>query len=476
MTASETTSLVKTDNDREMLKRLKAYQPMAFFVTFGGYFMAHLARKSYSTVKQQLENEAGYSATMLSAMDTVFMFTYAAGNIINGNLGDTFNPTTILAIGLCGSGACLLVMTGAVLLNLVAINVVLANTILLSILFLFGLFQATGGPVGTAVMGNWFCDAEAVKNRGTIFGFWTCHQYLGDVSAALVTAWIFAAGKPYWWALFVPAICSILFAFITVQLVADPVDKGIITPEVKIRQAKHEAKKKEMAEKGESIGDDKGPQAISFIDAFKIPGVARYAVAFGFFKLVNYCLFFWLPYFLGRHFPPVKANLIASLYSVGMMPGGIIVGYASDFFGGRRAVVIGVFMGLLMIFLGIFAKFSESEELGVGVLLFMLACMGILVGGPNNIITSAVAADLSSHPSVRGSSKSLGTITGLINGCGSFTASIGLLAVGPLQQKYGWSSVWIYLIACTATGTSLMGSSIYAEIFPPPPKTVTVNV
>ena len=108
---------------------------------------------------------------------------------------------------------------------------------------------------------------------------------------------------------------------------------------------------------------------------------ANYAFAFGFFKLVNYCLFFWLPYFLGKNFDPVTANLIASLYSVGMMPGGIIVGYASDFFGGRRALVIGVFMGLLIFFLALFAKFSESGDMNPGVLLFMLACMGILVGG-----------------------------------------------------------------------------------------------
>lgn len=471
---SETKPLVQGDDDLEMLRRLKAYQPFAFFVTFGGYFMAHLTRKSYSTVKKQLQYSAGYSSTILSAMDTTFMFTYAAGNVINGKLGDTFDPTTILAIGLWGSGACLVVMTGIILLNLVSISVSLANFALLSILFLFGLFQATGGPVGTAVMGNWFCDAESVKNRGTIFGFWTCHQYLGDVSAALVTAYILNSGYAYWWALFVPALLNILFAFITVQLVADPYDKGIITPEVKIRQAKYEAKKKELAERGEAIEEDQGPQAISFIDAFKIPMVANYAFAFGFFKLVNYCLFFWLPYFLSLHFDDITANLIASLYSVGMMPGGIIVGYVSDLFGGRRALVIGVFMGFLIVFLAIFAKFSEAENLNPGILLFMLACMGILVGGPNNIITSAVAADLASHPSVRGSSKSLGTVTGLINGCGSFTASAGLLAVGPLQDAFGWSAVWVYLIGCTATGTLLMGPRIYAEIYPAQSQSVDV--
>jgi sugar phosphate permease len=188
-------------------------------------------------------------------------------------------------------------------------------------------------------------------------------------------------GAPYWWALLIPAVFNIGWSFLTIQLVADPYDKGIITPEVKIRQAKYEAKKKEMAEQGISLEADSGPQAISYVDALKIPMVAQYAFAFGFFKLTNYVLFFWLPYFLGKNFDPVTANLIASLYSVGMMPGGIIVGYASDFFGGRRAVVIGVFMALLFVFLGIFAKESETGTMSPGALLFMLACMGILVGG-----------------------------------------------------------------------------------------------
>ena len=71
-------------------------------------------------------------------------------------------------------------------------------------------------------------------------------------------------------------------------------------------------------------------------------------------------------------------------------------------------------------------------------MMVILCCMGILIGGPNNILTSAVAADLSEHPSIAGNSKSLGTITGIINGSGSITAAAGLLVVGPLTRVYGW--------------------------------------
>ena len=45
------------------------------------------------------------------------------------------------------------------------------------------------------------------------------------------------------------------------------------------------------------------------------------------------------------------------------------------------------------------------NEIPVTILLLLLAFMGCLVGGPNNIITSAVAADLADDPSIKGNNK-----------------------------------------------------------------------
>ena len=50
-----------------------------FLITFGSYFMSHFSRKCYSTVKKQLSDDAGYTSTTLSEMDTTFMATYAIG-------------------------------------------------------------------------------------------------------------------------------------------------------------------------------------------------------------------------------------------------------------------------------------------------------------------------------------------------------------------------------------------------------------
>merc|ERR1711981_1335803 len=98
---------------------------------------------------------------------------------------------------------------------------------------------------------------------------------------------------------------------------------------------------------------------VGFVQALKIPNVMGYALAFGFFKFVNYAMVFWLPFFLALHFDPQAANIISSLYSVGMMPGGVIVGWVSDLYDGRRACVIATFMVILAPLLWVFAMFSD---------------------------------------------------------------------------------------------------------------------
>lgn len=98
--------------------------------------------------------------------------------------------------------------------------------------------------------------------------------------------------------------------------------------------------------------------------------------------------------------------------------------------------------------------------------------MGCLVGGPNNIITSAVATDLANDPIVRSKGQNAaGTVTGIINGSGSVTAAIGQLAIPVLYSmgladNVGYRYVWYFLIVCTVTGTALMGSKIYKELAP----------
>jgi sugar phosphate permease len=264
------------------------------------------------------------------------------------------------------------------------------------------------------------------------------------------------------WAVLIPAVCNAAWGlWVWTMVPARPSTVGLTTDE---------------APKPKAGDDEKNlPPPISFIDAFKIPAVAQYAIAFGFFKFINYAMFMWLPFLLTSNFSPSTANVISTLYDVGMMPGGIIVGYVSDLFGGRRACVIVTMLTMLIPLLWVLSEFEET--LPVYGLLIILGLMGILVGGPNNIVTSAVAADLASHPSIQGNNRALGTVTGIINGSGSITAALGLQAIVPIQNAYGWTGVWYLLIVSNIIGCALLMPKVLKEIYsheedvaPPPPK------
>jgi OPA family glycerol-3-phosphate transporter-like MFS transporter 1/2 len=60
-------------------------------------------------------------------------------------------------------------------------------------------------------MGNWF----PAKGRGLIFGLWTCHQYVGDIIAAIASAYIVKTLALDWrWCITVPAVVNGLWGFV----------------------------------------------------------------------------------------------------------------------------------------------------------------------------------------------------------------------------------------------------------------------
>ena len=399
---------------------------------------------------------AGVNPLTLTAMDSGFMFTYAGGSFITGQLGDRFSPVAVVAGGLLGSTICLFLIIFGASTSIIH-NVALCGSWFLTCQLLHGAFQATGGPVNTAIMGNWF----PAKGRGLVFGLWTCHQYIGDIAAAIFSAYILHNGFDWRWCIIIPAFLNGIWAFINfLQVPNRPSEMGI--------QTEAEAAKAAAAIRNPTVKVEEA-EPIGFLQAFMLPNVLNYAVAFGFFKLVNYAMFFQLPVILSSHFDPTTSNMISALYSVGMMPGGIVCGWVSDLYGGRRACVIATFMGVLCPLLWVFAEYMD--QIPVTILLLLLAFMGCLVGGPNNIITSAVAADLADDPSIKGNNRALGTVTGIINGSGSVTAAFGQLAI-PILYSMGLADgvayryVWYFLIFCTLIGTSLMSSKILKELYP----------
>lgn len=429
--------------------KLYAGQVWVYFVTWWAYAANHITRKCYTNVKNVLKAK-GFPVDLLGRMDSGFMFTYAFGAPCAGQLGDRYDAAKVIGLGLYGSALCIFLLTYGVWMGYEKTPWI-ANAWFLSVYLIFGFFQAIGGPVGTSVMGNWMCTPGAKKNRGLIYGTWTTHQYFGNILAPVIILGVSATGVAWWWGLMWPVILNIAFgALCWYGLSERPPVAGAPPPSLSaVRE-----------EKVEDV-DEKPPLSIG--KALAIPGVAGYCIAFGFMKLINYVLFFWLPMFLQQHFDSDTANMISTLYDFGMMPGGIIVGKVSDMYGGRRGCVIVTFLLILCPLLFLMGQCADT--MATPPLLIILFTMGILIGGPNNIVTSAVAADLAEDPSVMSSRSGLGTVVGLINGSGSFIAAIGQLLVPTITEKLGWAALWYFMLIATVVACLLMGPKLYNEIF-----------
>eukprot|EP00457_Paulinella_chromatophora_P003878 gb/GEZN01003886.1/.p1 GENE.gb/GEZN01003886.1/~~gb/GEZN01003886.1/.p1 ORF type:complete len:487 (+),score=69.93 gb/GEZN01003886.1/:229-1689(+) len=438
----------KEDELEGDLSRLQAGRRWVFLATFINYAFAHWTRKCYTNVKVQFIH-GGVSPLTLASMDSAFMLTYAGGSFFTGALGDRFSAVNIISMGLLGSSLCL-----AALLWGISSTVPVAASWFVAAQTIHGFAQATGGPVNTAIMGEWFGS----DNRGLIFGLWTCHQYVGDVIAAFAGALILSLPINWRWVILIPLVINGFWAGVNFFFVPNsPRLAGInysSNANVKIS----------------SDGEHQKLPPMPIIKAICIPNVLSYACAFGFFKLVNYAMFFQLPLILTANFTSSTANLISSLYSFGMMPGGIVCGWLSDLYGGRRALVCATMMCFLVPLLILFAFYMD--QLPIVVVLALLCLMGCLVGGPNNIITSAVATDLSEHPATRGYARATGTVTGIINGSGSVVAALGQIAIPYLsaagkRDGVSYRYVWLFLVLSTILGTALMWPKIYEEITRP---------
>ncbi|MEQ2159603.1 hypothetical protein GOODEAATRI_024709 [Goodea atripinnis] len=114
----------------------------------------------------------------------------------------------------------------------------------------------------------------------------------------------------------------------------------------------------------------------------------QYSLAYACLKLVNYSFFFWLPFYLSNNYgwKEAEADRLSVWYDVGGIVG------------------------------------SPNDKLINAVI---LATTGFFIGGPSNMISSAISADLGRQDVLRGSQEALATVTGIVDGTGSIGAAVG---------------------------------------------------
>lgn len=412
-------------------------------LTFVTYAIYHMQRIGFSGIKSSMKGTSSFTNTRLGVMDACYLFAYAVGQFVCGRFADAFQPKRMLLFGMF---MCSLLPALEGLMGTYHVGGAswAGYASWVSIHTAEGLFQATGWTATVAIMGAWF----PISGRGTVFGIWSTSTSWGDILGLQWTAFILEKfGEDRWHiVLYTLALLMLCMALVNLVFLRD-------APMPLSLEWQREEGKGQGAEGAASATPVVPGRSATVCEVLRVPGLLKYSFSYAFLKLVNYALFFWLPFYLseGAGLPKGVANRMASLFDWGFIVGGLVAGCLSDLtsqWAGaptRSPVVSGFLLAAGFPLASL--RFSTDETVMCVAIFFC----GVFQGGPAEAMTSSVSVDLGTHPCLKGA-RATSMVTGFIDGTGAFGAAVGAYFVSYLGQRFGWKSVFTFLLcslACT---------------------------
>ncbi|XP_061770506.1 sugar phosphate exchanger 3 [Nerophis ophidion] len=470
---------------------------VAFLLTFFSYVFLHASRKTFSNVKVSISAqwtpspqnasspafspsetwesnrlfETEEQATLfLGALDSIFLFSYAVGLYLSGVIGDRVNLRYVLCFGLCGSAAVGFAF-GTLTEWLHLYNIYLYC----SLWVLNGLLQSTVWPCVVAVMANWF----GKTGSGFVFGLWSACASVGNILGAFLASSMLKYGYEY--TFLVTSVVQfaggvvVFFGLLTspkevglstaCETGLSPVETDTHRPLMSDGEEEEEENEDGAYSRNHSVQQQDEPReeskAVGFFQAFCLPGVLPYSLAYACLKLVNYSFFFWLPFYLSNNYgwKEAEADRLSMWYDVGGIIGGTVQGLITDVLG-KRSPVLGLSLALAMASLVGYSHSPNDKAANAA----LLAITGFFIGGPSNMISSAISADLGRQDAVRGSREALATVTGIVDGTGSIGAAGGQYLVSLIESKLGWLSVFYFFVIMTGGSVVFIAPLILKDV------------
>jgi MFS transporter, OPA family, solute carrier family 37 (glycerol-3-phosphate transporter), member 1/2 len=289
---------------------LRTYQTLVLVLTFLAYTCFHMTRKIPSIVKSALDpqTKVGFShwgrlhasrnalttgwlpfntadgSALLGEIDVAFLAAYSAGMFFAGHIGDRMDLRVFLTVGMAGTAVFTTLFGAGYWLNVHSFYYFLV------IQMVSGLFQSVGWPSVVAVVGNWFGKSK----RGLIMGIWNAHTSVGNIAGSLLAAFLLKFG--WGWSFAVPSlIMALVGLMVYVFLPVSPEAMEIDSDGGELNCEK-DAVKEPLLEPGQEVKHS----AVGFLEAWRIPGVAPFALCLFFSKLVAYTFLYWLPFYISH--------------------------------------------------------------------------------------------------------------------------------------------------------------------------------
>lgn len=387
-------------------------RPVAYGITWLSYATYYFGRKGLSVGKASIEAALGKGAIV--GLDTAYLAAYAAGQYINGWLGDRVGARRLVGFGMLVSAAACF-----------AFGASTAGTFFIVAMIVNGLAQSTGWPGNIKAMAEW----TPPEKRGAVMGVWsTCYQVGGivatSVAAMFVRRWGWPAG--FWGpALFIVAVGI----GVLVLLKPGPLALTHTTSDTSKLKSSPELSAARKA-------------------LLKSPLIWSYGVSYFCLKLIRYSLLLWLPYYLEKvlHYEKVRAANVSNAFEAGGIAGSILVGLLSDRLRHRipRATIPAIsLIGLA----GAFFLYPTLGSMGVVGNIVGLALIGFLLFGPDSLLSGAAAQDA-------GGPGAAALAAGLINGIGSVGAIAQEAVTRGVSSRWGWDGLFRVFV-----GLSLIASA-----------------
>jgi OPA family glycerol-3-phosphate transporter-like MFS transporter len=362
------------------------------------YLFYYTGRQTFGFAIPGIQAELGIDKQTLGWISAAMLWAYAAGQMINGNLGDKFGGRRMMFLGAFSSFA----------LNWVT-SFAMGFRTLVGAWGLNGLAQSMGWAPGSRLVSNWFGAHE----RGRAFGLYVLAAGLSSVLSFATSLVVLDVLQLDWRWIFRLPVFLMLLGGVVVWIVArdKPADAGF--PDT------HE---------DEKVFDPEAVKESSwqrYGAALKNGRLLLAGFAIGFQNTVRYGLLIWVPvYFLGDDF---KADPLGKWISIalpiGMALGAVTSGWISDkFCDSRRSGVIASFMILAAVAaMGMFLL-PPGHRLGVPVLFLA----GFFAYGPQSAFW-ALAPDLLGR-------ERAGTAVGVMNFFAYAMAGLGEPFIGWMIQ------------------------------------------
>lgn len=368
------------------------------------YLFYYTGRQTFGFAIPGIQAELGLDKQTLGWISAAMLWAYAAGQMINGNLGDKFGGRRMMCLGAVAS----------FLLNWLT-SFGSGFRSLATAWGMNGLAQSMGWAPGSRLVSNWFGTHE----RGRAFGMYVLAAGLSSVLSFITSLVVLDVLHLDWRWIFRLPVILMLFGGLVVWLVARdrPSDCGFAN----------------LTEREANLSTPLTPETSwqRYAVALKNGRLLLAGLAIGFQNTVRYGLLIWVPvYFLGEDFKNDSlGKWISIALPVGMALGAVASGWISDrFCNSRRSGVIASFMLLAAVAaIGMYVL-PPGHVLGLP----MLFLAGFFAYGPQSAFW-ALAPDLLGRARA-------GTAVGVMNFFAYAMAGLGEPLIGWMVQHNPWTA------------------------------------